>query len=365
MCATSSRRRFARWAAGAGRARLGTVTGGGAFRELFTHPVVVAPMAAGPSTPALVAVAAEAGALGFLAAGYKTATEMEAQIDEVSGATSRPFGVNVFVPGTPTTQSDALRAYQRALAAEAEPLGVTLGEPSWDDDHWQSKIDVLVRRHPAVVSFAMGCPSTEVLRALGDAGTLTMVTVTSEHEARLALDAGSALLCLQGTEAGAHRSTFSVGGQANELGVATLVDRVRAMGNTAFVAAGGIGTREAVAATLATGAIAVQCGTAFLRCPESGANPAYKAALADPGFATTAVTRAFSGRPARGLRNRFMVEHPDAPAAYPEINNLTRPLRAHAAAHHDAGLLSLWAGTGFGHATDRPAAEVLAELGSL
>ncbi len=320
-------------------------------------------MAGGPSTPALVAVAAAAGALGFLAAGYKTAAEMEAEMDEVSRATSGPFGVNLFVPGTPSTQLDELRAYQRALAAEAEPLGVALGEPSWDDDHWQSKIDVLVRRQPAVVSFAMGCPSAEVLRAFSDAGTLTMVTVTSEHDARLALEAGSDLLCLQGTEAGAHQSTFSVNAQANELGVGTLIDQVRHIGDVPFIAAGGISTREAVAATLAKGAIAVQCGTVFLLCPESGANVAYKAALASPGSATTAVTRAFSGRPARGLRNRFMIEHSDAPAAYPEINNLTRPLRAHAAAHHDASLLSLWAGTGFRHAVNRPAGEVLAELG--
>ncbi len=320
-------------------------------------------MAGGPSTPALVAVAAEAGALGFLAAGYKTAAQMEAEMDAVRRTSPEPFGVNLFVPGTPTAQLDELRAYQRALAAEAEPLGVALGEPSWDDDHWQSKIDVLVRRHPAVVSFAMGCPSTEILRAFSDAGTLTMVTVTSEHDARLALEAGSDLLCLQGTEAGAHRSTFSVNEEANELGVGTLIDQVRDIDDVPFIAAGGISTREAVAATLAKGAIAVQCGTVFLRCPESGANAADKTALADPGSTTTAVTRAFSGRPARGLRNRFMVEHADAPAAYPEINNLTRPLRAHAAAHHDASLLSLWAGTGFRHATDRPAGEVLAELG--
>jgi len=333
-----------------------------AFRQTFAHPVVVAPMAGGPSTPAVVAVAAEAGALGFLAAGYKTAAQMEAEMDEVSRTTSGPFGVNLFVPGTPTAQLDELRAYQRALAAEAEPLGVALGEPSWDDDHWQSKIDVLVRRQPAVVSFAMGCPSAGVLRAFSDAGTLTMVTVTSEHDARLALEAGSDLLCLQGTEAGAHRSTFSVNAEANELGVGTLIDQVRDIGDVPFIAAGGISTREAVAAALAKGAIAVQCGTVFLRCPESGANAAYKAALANPD-STTAVTRAFSGRPARGLRNRFMVEHADAPAAYPEINNLTRPLRAHAAALHDASLLSLWAGTGFRHATDRPAGEVLVELG--
>jgi nitronate monooxygenase len=117
-----------------------------------------------------------------------------------------------------------------------------------------------------------------------------------------------------------------------------------------------------VAAALAAGAVAVQCGTAFLRCPESGAHPLYKAALADPGFTQTTVTRAFSGRPARGLVNRFMLDHPGAPSAYPEIHNATRPLRAAAAAAGDTGRMSLYAGEGFRAATDRPAAEVVEHL---
>jgi nitronate monooxygenase len=118
-----------------------------------------------------------------------------------------------------------------------------------------------------------------------------------------------------------------------------------------------------VASVLAAGALAAQCGTAFLRCPESGAHPAYKAALADPRFAATEVTRAFSGRPARGLLNRFMLDHQDAPAAYPEINNATRPIRAAAAAAGDVGRMSLWAGVGYRAATARPAGEVIDLLG--
>ena len=108
--------------------------------------------------------------------------------------------------------------------------------------------------------------------------------------------------------------------------------------------------------------MAVQCGTAFLRCPESGAHPLYQAALADPTFTQTAVTRAFSGRPARGLVNRFMLDHPGAPSAYPEINNATRPLRAAAAAAGDTGRMSLYAGEGFRAAMARPAAEIVEHL---
>ena len=113
---------------------------------------------------------------------------------------------------------------------------------------------------------------------------------------------------------------------------------------------------------LAAGAVAVQCGTAFLRCPESGAHPLHKAALADPQFHGSAVTWAFTGRPARGLVNRFMLDHPDAPPGYPELHFATRPLRAAAAAAGDTGRMNLWAGEGYRAATTRPAAEVVALL---
>ena len=131
---------------------------------------------------------------------------------------------------------------------------------------------------------------------------------------------------------------------------------------TVAAAAGGIMSHRDVRAALAAGAVAAQCGTAFLRCPESGAQPLHKAALADPAFTATAVTRAFTGRPARGLVNRFMLDHPDAPPAYPEVHCATRPLRAAAAAAGDASRINLWAGEGFRAATARPAAEVVALL---
>jgi nitronate monooxygenase len=141
-----------------------------------------------------------------------------------------------------------------------------------------------------------------------------------------------------------------------------LLRDVAAVTGLPLVAAGGIMTHADVQGALAAGAAAVQCGTAFLRCPESGANPLHKAALADPAFTTTAVTRAFTGRPARGLVNRFMLDHPAAPPGYPEIHVATRPLRAAAAAAGDTGRLNLWAGQGFRAATERPAAEIVALL---
>ncbi len=329
--------------------------------DLIRRPVIVAPMAGGPSTTDLVAAAATVGAVGFVAAGYKSAAAMRADIDWVSAPTGEPFGVNVFVPGTPAADTADLGRYLDEIAPDAARVGVDLGPASWDDDDWDAKIADLLARPVPIVSFTFGCPGAEVISALRAAGTSVWVTVTEQEEARIAAATGADALAVQGSEAGAHRGTFSNDGGVvpNETGVLDLLAAVRAVTDLPLVAAGGIMDAAGVAAARAAGAIAAQCGTAFLRCPESGANPTYQAALADPRFTTTAVTRAFSGRPARGLVNQFMRDHASAPAAYPEINNATRPMRAAAAAAGHADRLSLWAGTGFRAGTDLPAAEII------
>jgi nitronate monooxygenase len=337
----------------------------GGVRELSELPIWVAPMAGGPSTPGLVIAAGRSGALGFLAGGYKTAEAMQAEISTVRAAGVTAFGVNVFVPGVPAEDPAAVSAYVESLRSDARLAGTEPGRPSWDDDHWTDKIAALTASAPAVVSFTFGCPPAEVVRGLRHGGSLVAVTVTSRHEAAGAATAGADLLCVQGPEAGAHRGTFTnPPGKADEQGPAllTLIAEVAAATSLPLIAAGGIADARGVAAALLAGAVAVQAGTAFLRCPESGAHPVQKAALADPRFTGTEVTRAFSGRPARALVNRFVLGHPDAPAAYPEINNATRPLRAAAAASGDPDRMSLYAGTGFRSASDRPAAEIITQL---
>ncbi len=320
-------------------------------------------MAGGPSTPELVIAAASAGAIGFLAAGYQTTAAMTAGIDAVRAGGAAVFGVNVFVPGIPADRA-AVTGYVASLAAEAAEYGIMPGEPAWDDDGWEPKTAALLAAPPPVVSFTFGCPSEQLIAAFRSAGSLVWVTVTSPEEAAAAAGAGADALCVQGPEAGAHRGTFSNADRpADEPGLADLIAAVRQVTALPLIAAGGICGRPAVAAALAAGASAVQCGTAFLRCPESGAHPAYQAALADPRFSQTAVTRAFTGQ-ARGLVNRFMLDHPAAPAAYPEVNNATRPLRAAAAAAGDTGRMSLWAGQGYRACTTRPAAEIVAALGT-
>ena len=324
--------------------------------DLLRRRIVVAPMAGGPTTTDLVVAPARAGALGWLAAGYKTPEAMAAEIAAVRTATAEPFGVNVFVPGAPYPD-------RRALAGYLDSLVPGLGDASWDDDGFDGKVAALLADPPAITSFTFGCPPPGVIRALQDAGSAVVITVTSPAEAALAEQAGADALCVQGYEAGAHRGTFvNDDAPGRDRDLLALIGEVAAVTALAQIAAGGIMGPRQVRAVLAAGAAAAQCGTAFLRSPESGAHPLYKAALADPRYTATTVTRAFSGRPARGLVNEFIVEHADAPPAYPELNNATRPLRAAAAARGDTGRMSLWAGQGYRLAAELPAAEIIERL---
>jgi nitronate monooxygenase len=334
------------------------------IRELSALPIWVAPMAGGPSTPALVAAGARAGGLGFLAGGYKKAAALRADMEAVRGAGAPVFGVNLFVPGAPADDPGAVASYVASLRQEAGRSEAEPGEPAWDDDGWNDKISLLLDEPPAAVSFTFGCPPPDVAAGFRRRGTVVGITVTSAAEAGLAADAGADCLIVQGREAGAHSGTFTAADRAADPRPALLdlLAEVAAVTDLPLVAAGGLADSEDVAAAIAAGAAAVSLGTAFLRCPESGAHPVYKAALADPRRTATAITRAFSGRPARAIVNRFLLDHPDAPAGYPEINNATRPMRAAAAAAGDPDGMSLYAGQGFRAASDRPAAEIIDKL---
>src|SRR5215469_7569500 len=233
--------------------------------DLLRRPVVVAPMAGGSSTTELVIAAARAGALGFLAAGYKTPAAMAAEITAVRAATSEPFGVNVFVPGTPCADRGALDRYLSSLRT-AGPLG----DGTWDDDGFGGKVAALLADPPAVTSFTFGCPAAEVISALQDAGSMVLVTVTSPGEAALVAATGADALCVQGYEAGAHRGTFVNDDEpGRDYGLLSLIGAVAAVTGLPQIATGGIMGPRQVQAVIAAGAVAAQCGTAFLRCPES------------------------------------------------------------------------------------------------
>lgn len=326
-------------------------------------PIVAAPMAGGVSTPELVAAVSSAGGLGFLAAGYLSANMVREQIRTVRRLTSKPFGVNLFVPGDPAADVDALARYRDRLEAEAALYGATLGEAVGDDDGWTDKLAVIRESRVPVVSFTFGCPTPATVANLKRYVSDVVVTVTSAHEAKLAAAAGADALCVQGPEAGAHRGTFANKDIADDIGLIPLLRRISATVNLPIVATGGLSHGSDVAAVLAAGALAAQLGTMFLACKESGAHPVHKAALTDPSYPGTTVTRAFSGRPARGLTNRFILDHSaGAPAAYPHVHHLTKTLRAAAASAGDAEAMSLWAGQGHPFARAVPAADLVRTL---
>ena len=329
--------------------------------DQLEHPIVLAPLAGGPSTPALAAAVSDAGGLGFLGGGYLTAEALRDDCHQVRARTSAPFGVNLFVPGRPDVDEPALGAYLERLGPDAERYGVRLGEPRFDDDGWRDKLSLLRREPVPVVSFTFGCPPPEVLDALRASGSEVWVTVTGVAEARAAHRAGADALVLQGLEAGGHRACWNDLDDGEELSVHVLLRLVASELDLPLVATGGISDGAAVAAVLAAGAAAAQIGTAFLRAPEAGTNPAHRAALATE--SPTAVTRAFTGRRARGIVNRFLLDHTGhAPAAYPHVHHATAPLRAEARRRGDADGFNLWAGQAHRLAGDQPAAEVVRTL---
>jgi nitronate monooxygenase len=337
----------------------------GPFADLnVTNPVFGAPMAGGPSTPALVKAASTTGSLGFLAGGYKTPEVLAEQIKDVR-AGSVPFGVNLFVPNPVPIDAAEFDRYARLIQPEAERYGldVTKMSPREDDDGWQAKIDLLVSDPVPVVGFTFAVPARAVIDALHHAGTILVQTVTSVEEARIAADSGVDVLAVQSFQAGGHWGTFTPEKPPQLLGLLELVRRVRDAVELPLIAAGGIATSADVGALLHAGALAVLAGTVLLRTEESGASAPYKAALAEPGDRETIATRAFTGRPARALPNLFTDRYnAAAPAGYPAVHHLTSPIRRAAADAGDAERINLWAGVGYRQARPEPAATVLNRL---
>jgi nitronate monooxygenase len=314
----------------------------------FEVPVVAAPMAGGPSTPALVAAVSRAGGLGVLAAGYKTVAQVTSELAQLRGLT---FGVNIFVPQGPSA-APPVAAYRARLRGE---YGDQVGEPHWDDDDWEAKLAVVAGA--PVVTFTFGCPSADVVEDLQAAGSAVVVSVTTPEEAELAGDVDG--LQLQGAEAGGHRASWA----DDEDPALPLLDLLaRCRHDVPRWAAGGIVDRTDVLRVLDAGADAAVLGTAFLLCPEAGTSATHRAALQDPRFTQTALTRAFTGRTARGLVNAFLREHADAPRGYPEVHHVTRPLRQAAAAAGEPEQLHLWAGTGWQRVAPLPAAALVRSL---
>jgi nitronate monooxygenase len=319
--------------------------------------IVLAPLAGGPSTPELAAAVANAGGLGFVAAGYLSADEFAARLARARQLTDGPLGANVFVLRDVRIDQEALVSYARELEPEAAAAGVELGEPRFDDDELAAKLEAATDLD--VLSTTFGCPPKEAVVRLQGAGTSVWATVTTTEEARAAQEAGVDALVVQGAEAGGHRGSWD-DTDGHALPLLELLASVRTAVDLPLVATGGLADRTAVRAAIEAGAAAAQIGSAFLLAHEAGTSAPHRRALTKGG--ETAMTRAFTGRLARGIVNEFMSAHPNAPSAYPYVHHLTAPLRAAARAAGDEQRINLWAGVNYAAARALPAAEIVDQL---
>ncbi len=329
----------------------------------ITTPVLAAPMAGGPTTVELVTAAAQVGSLGFLAAGYRDAGQLAEQIEQVR-MVSDVFGVNLFAPNRIDIDVADYRAYARQIQPVADKYGVELPTvPRSDEDLFDDKLAVLRDDPVPVVSFTFGIPSQAVIAGLQRLGMVTVQSVTNVDEARAAADAGVDMLAVQGCFAGGHSATLTAGAWPVAIPTATLVSSIRAATSLPIVAGGGLNSPGAVREVISSGAAAAMVGTALLLSPEAGTSATHRAALTDPSRRETVLTRAFTGRPARGIRNSF-IDRFDAlaPIGYPAIHHLTSALRKAAAAAGDPEAVHLWAGTGFRSTEQRPVGELLTYL---
>jgi len=339
------------------------------LERLRAVPLIQAPMA-GVSTPELASAVCEAGALGSIAIGAGTVEQGRGSIRKLRALTARPFNVNVFchAPAVPDAARDAawlghLKPLFQGLGGEA-PVALTEIYKSFVADG--EAVEMLLAERPAVVSFHFGLPSADVVRALKQAGIFTMATATRTEEAARIAEAGVDALVAQGIEAGGHRGMFDPEAEDQALPTAVLVRLLVRDFDLPVIAAGGVMDGRGIRAVLDLGATAAQLGTAFILCPESAAQPAYRAALKSERAARTRITSAISGRPARGLVNRFM-EHGEAdssprPSAYPVAYDAGKQLHALAVATGVDAFAAQWAGQGAPLVRELPAADLVALL---
>lgn len=341
------------------------------FRKLASlmgveHAIILAPMAGGTSTAALVAAVSNAGGLGSLGAGYTTPDDLAQAIAEIRARTDKPFAVNLFAGGFDGNGASDTAAMLKLIAPWHERLGLTPpAAPAASLPPFEQQAEVVLRAEVPVFSFTFGIPAPDLMRQMQDRGIKLMGTATTVAEARALEQAGVDAIVAQGSEAGAHRGTFIASLEDSLVGTIALVPQMADAVSLPVIASGGIMDGRGIVAAAALGASGVQLGTAFLACPESGAPPAHKAAIRTARDDGTMLTRAFSGRLARGITNAFaaaMRGHEHQLLPYPAQNNLTRPMRTAAARQGDADCLSLWAGQAAPLAREMPAAELVAQL---
>lgn len=338
-------------------------------RLKLRFPLIQAPMA-GVSTPELAAAVSNAGALGSIGVGASTPQQAEAMIRQSLSLTSGPLNVNVFchAPAQRDPQQESAwiaRFGERFSGFEAAPPA-ELSEIYQTFCGNDAMLEVLLNTRPAAVSFHFGLPSEDVIRRLKSQDIVTLATATSPEEARVIEEAGVDFIVAQGIEAGGHRGIFDPQAEDRQLSTLTLVQAIRRVSRLPVIAAGGIMDGAGIAAMMKLGVAGVQLGTAFVLCPESAANAAYRQLMKSEQAASTVMTAAISGRPARCITNDFCRMTQAIPAqaipAYPLTYALGKALAAAASAKGDHGYGAQWAGQGASLARELPATELVKVL---
>ena len=329
-------------------------------------PVIQAPMAGGPSTQELVAAVSAAGGLGSFGFAYTQPEEMKRQVAWVRAKTERPLGINLFVSDLPAAidaiaQRDALEAVAGYYAELGLPAQSPVMPPYAPD--LEGQLAAVEELRPKVLTVHLGSLPAERVRQLKSLGIVVGGSATCVAEAQGLESLGFDFVIAQGGEAGGHRGTYLRDPADALTGTLALTRLVVRAVKVPVVAAGGIMDGAGIAAVLALGAQAAQLGTAFLACPESGAPEVHKKMLLSSPEDETRITDKFSGRPARGLANRFMREMERAPMlAFPAQNKVTGALRAASAKAGKPDFVSMWAGQAAPLARALPAAELIARL---
>jgi len=326
------------------------------------HPIIQAPMAGGPTPPELVAAVSNTGGLGSLGAGYLTPEKLDSEIQKIKQITDKPFNVNLFVPESVEPRNPSknvmnkLEEFSKELDSEIPEL-VDSSQSGFDD-----QLSVIVDNKVPVFSFTFGIPEEKVMKKLREEGIFIIGTATCVEEGILLEQSGCDAIVAQGSEAGGHRGSFVNGDNMPLIGALALIPQLVDNVNIPVIGSGGIMDGRGIAAALALGASAVQIGTAFLCTEEAGVPIPYKDSIVSSKDTSTVLTKSFSGKYARGIRNRFINEMSDLEnevASYPIQNSLTRSIRNAAKEKGDPEFMSLWAGQGVSMSRECTAEELL------
>lgn len=334
----------------------------------INFPFVQAPML-GITTPAMVAAISNTGGLGSLAIGGLSPEDARKQIRAVKELTNKPFSVNFFAHTIPA--EDQSKAYQEMVSFTAELCAlnnIPFTPPTFDSlkfHTWKDQLEVMLQENIPVASFTFGVPDQAGIEQFKSKGMVLIGTATCIEEALLLENSGIDVISVQGSEAGGHRGSFLTSDQPPLIGSMSLIPQVADAVYTPLLAAGGIAEGRSMASAFVLGAEGVQVGSAFLACHESAAGDKHKYRIQNGSAIHSVLTRAFTGRWARGLENNFIrkIEASGRTIpAYPYQNSLTTPIRSYAQQQQLTDFIAIWAGQSASKAVRKPAAEIMQTL---